>query len=246
MTHFVLAHGGWHDAWCWEPLIAELGHWGHEATAVSMPTDVPGRGAQSYAEVLAAAVVPEGSVIVGHSLAGLALPLVPHLASVRACVYLAALLPDPGRSWRDQLRDKPMADWFYSNALQLQQRDEQQRTFWSAKVASELFFHDCADDVAARSAARLRPQASDPVAERSPVLSFPEVPTHYVMGRDDRAVSTTWAAAAARDRLGVEPIWIEGGHSPFLSRPAQLADLLAGLDAARTPDHLPNAEGAIS
>lgn len=246
MTHFVLAHGGWHDAWCWEPLIAELGHWGHKATAVSMPTDVPGRGAQSYAEVIADAVVPEGSVIVGHSLAGLTLPLLPSMAPVKACVYLAALLPDPGRSWRDQLLDKPMADWFYSNALPLQQRDEQQRTFWSPEIASELFFHDCADDVAARSAARLRPQASDPVAERSPVVSFPDVPTDYVIGRDDRAVSTAWATAAARDRLGVEPIWIEGGHSPFLSRPAQLADLLAGLNAARTPDHLPNAEGAIS
>jgi hypothetical protein len=42
-------------------------------------------------------------------------------------------------------------------------------------------------------------------------------------------VSARWARNAARDRLGIDPIEIEGGHSPFLSRPRELAGLLAGL-----------------
>ena len=43
-----------------------------------------------------------------------------------------------------------------------------------------------------------------------------------------------WAVArlgrqAARDRLGVEPRELPGGHSPFITRPVELADLLVGL-----------------
>jgi hypothetical protein len=34
----------------------------------------------------------------------------------------------------------------------------------------------------------------------------------------------------SRDLLGVEPVELDGGHSPFLSRPAELADVLASLD----------------
>jgi hypothetical protein len=54
-----------------------------------------------------------------------------------------------------------------------------------------------------------------------------------VVCRDDRAVSTEWAARTAAERLGVEPRWIDGSHSPFMSRPAELARLLAELAEVR-------------
>ncbi|MFY1599596.1 alpha/beta fold hydrolase, partial [Micromonospora sp. WMMD737] len=38
---FVLVHGGFHAAWCWEKTVAELRALGHEAVAV----DLPGHGA---------------------------------------------------------------------------------------------------------------------------------------------------------------------------------------------------------
>jgi hypothetical protein len=39
-------------------------------------------------------------------------------------------------------------------------------------------------------------------------------------------VSGDYGRRAARDILGVEPVEIAGGHSPFLSRPRELADVL--------------------
>jgi hypothetical protein len=33
----------------------------------------------------------------------------------------------------------------------------------------------------------------------------------------------------SREQLGVEPIELDGRHSPFLSRPADLADVLRGV-----------------
>jgi pimeloyl-ACP methyl ester carboxylesterase len=50
-----------------------------------------------------------------------------------------------------------------------------------------------------------------------------------VLCRDDRAVSPSWSRTAARELLGVEPVELPGSHSPFLSRPAELAELLVSL-----------------
>jgi len=240
MTHFVLVHGAWHGPWCWSFLTESLRDNGHTATAVELPSDDPTAGAEQYARVIAHEVNDTGSVVVGHSMSGLALPLVPALANVSALIYLAALLPEPGRSWRDQLTEtRPMADWFYANALPEQCRDDQGRTEWPSHVAEQLFFHDCEPDVRSRAAQKLRPQAATPVAEISPVEQFASVPSYYVMGREDRAVSRTWAAGAAADRLGVSVRWIDGAHSPFLARPAELARTLAALATEPVQDKIP-------
>jgi hypothetical protein len=50
-----------------------------------------------------------------------------------------------------------------------------------------------------------------------------------IVCRDDRAMSAPWLRVAARDALRVEPVELPGSHSPFLTRPAQLADALDAL-----------------
>jgi len=230
VTRFVLVHGGWHGAWCWQNQIEALRRRGHDAVAVELPSDEVGAGVQRYAQVVADAVRAGGAdVVVGHSLAGLALPLVPELAKVRALVYLAALLPQPGCSWREQLAaGRPMAEWFYENGLPRQQKDDLGRSVWPPDVAADLFFHDCDPRIAADAAGRLRPQAPTPVAETSPVREFPDVTTHYVACSQDRAVSVGWGAAAAA-RMGATVTHIPTSHSPFLSNPTGLAAVLEQL-----------------
>jgi hypothetical protein len=44
----------------------------------------------------------------------------------------------------------------------------------------------------------------------------------------DRAVSVDWAVAAAVERFDASIVRIDSGHSPFWSRPSELADLLTG------------------
>jgi hypothetical protein len=231
MNRFVLVHGGWHGAWCWTRQIEALRRRGHDAVAVELPSDEVGAGAERYAQIVADAVRASGAdVVVGHSLAGLALPLVPEIAEVRALVYLAALLPQPGSSWRDQLAaGRPMAGWFYANGLPRQQKDDLGRSVWPADVAAELFFHDCDPQVAADAADRLRPQAPTPVAEISPVRGFPDVATHYIACDKDRAASVEWGATTAVARMGASVTHIPTSHSPFLSDPAGLAALLEQL-----------------
>jgi len=46
-------------------------------------------------------------------------------------------------------------------------------------------------------------------------------------------MNPAWQRRAARERLGVEAVEIDGGHTPMLSRPAELAQLIDTL--ARAP-----------
>lgn len=55
---------------------------------------------------------------------------------------------------------------------------------------------------------------------------MPAVPTRYIACRRDRSIDPAWGERTARDRLGIEPESIDASHSPMLSRPAELADLL--------------------
>jgi hypothetical protein len=52
--------------------------------------------------------------------------------------------------------------------------------------------------------------------------------------REDRCVDPNWSRRVAA-RLGADVIELEGGHSPFLSRPAQLAEVLSRLDDVSGP-----------
>lgn len=218
MATFCLVHGAWHGAWCWEPLVGELDALGHEGVAVELPSHDPAAGLADYAAV-AAPAAREADVVVGHSLGGLTIPLVP----ARRLVYLCALLPEPGRSLADQLQAEPRMMFDPPG----RSRDDLNRSFWIDRDdAIETLYHDLDRDEAERVVSLLRPQGRRPSIEAWPLDRLPGVPSAYVLCRDDRLVAPEWSRRAARERLGVEARELPGGHSPMLARPAELARLL--------------------
>src|SRR5215831_14553529 len=88
MAVFSLVHGAWHGGWAWDFVRSELEARGHTVHAPDLPCEDVHAGVVEYARV-----VPAADVVVGHSLAGYTIPLVP--ASLR--VYLCALVPRAGR-----------------------------------------------------------------------------------------------------------------------------------------------------
>src|SRR5690349_11110724 len=115
MTLVVLVPGAWHRASSWAPVVRELDARGRRAVAVDLPGDRPGAGlldhARAIEEALVAADRPaERAVLVGHSLGGLVVPVVAQRLGpdrVSAMVLVAALVPQPGMSFRDQVRADP-------------------------------------------------------------------------------------------------------------------------------------------
>ena len=241
---FVLVHGGFHGAWCWSRTIPELQALGHDAIAI----DVPGHGARvdetaTLAGRLEAvtSVLVAGDVLVGHSGGGLeitrAADAAPELVS--HLVYLAAALPLEGRLMQEALvyRDDGAteADYDVTGMLQhLRIGDDGSMAFADAEGARALFYHDCDEATVRWAFARLTPETAGDTATTP--ISVPrfweaELPRSFITCLEDRA-QPRWLADVTARRLGVEPLTIDASHSPFLSRPAELAQLL--VDATTT------------
>lgn len=228
MTTFCLVHGSWHGPWCFERLIPHLEAAGQRAVAVDLRSDEPGSTCSEYAETVARELTDTGDdvIVVGHSFGGLTIPLVARHRPVRRLVYLAALVPKPGMSMSEQFA----AEEGILVSEGGRDLDDQHRSFWiDRRAAIEAMYSDCTPEDAEWAWSRLRPQARSAQDERFPLDRLPEVPSSYIVCRDDRMASPPWGARASRERLGVEPIEIPGGHTPQLSRPAELARTLIGI-----------------
>ncbi len=234
MTTFGLLHGAWHGGWCWQYLIPELQARGHRAVAVDLPTDDPQAGAERNAAIVCNALdsSDEDVVLVGHSLAGLTIPVVASLRPVRHLVYLCALIPRPGAAWDEVAAEQPAFGHYESSIPAVGHPDGSASC--PEERALELLYHDCPADLARWAARRLRRQNWRVSQEITPLAAFPDVPASSILCTADRAVDPAWSRAAAQGVLGVQPIELSGGHSPFLAQPARLAEVLHRLGFSRT------------
>jgi pimeloyl-ACP methyl ester carboxylesterase len=231
MTAFGLIHGGCHGAWCWDLLIPELEARGHTAVAIDLPITDAAVGASGCADIVVdrLADVTDRLVLVGHSMGGLVAPLVPSRRSVDCLVFLCAVLPEPGLSLMEQV----MRDGLINPAAF--PMDDDGHIVCPPQTAIDSFYHDCPPGVAAWAAERLRPQTLTLATEITPILRWPDVDFAYVRCVDDRVVDPDWQVRAAKERLDVHTIDLPGGHSPFLSRPAALANILTTLPSGQKP-----------
>ena len=93
---------------------------------------------------------------------------------------------------------------------------------------AEDFFHDVPADVTAEAMAQGAPvQSQTPMADPWPLERWPDVPTRFLQGRDDRFFPLEFQRRVAGERLGTGIDVVPGGHLAALSRPAELAGQLA-------------------
>jgi hypothetical protein len=227
LSTFGLVHGAYHGAWCWEQLARELEQRHHRVLTVDLPIEDPNAGARQYAAAAVEAFAAAGDdlVVVGHSLAGLMIPLVASARPVRQMVFLCAMLPRPGRAHNDVQAEEP--DMFLPGPEGGAFVDPDGATRWQPDAAASWFYSDCPAAVADWAASRLRGQFWPITEEISPLEAWPSVPSSFVFGVHDPVINPVWSRRAARQILGIDAIEVNAGHSPFLSAPAALAELLA-------------------
>ena len=190
-----------------------------------LPCDEAAAGLVEYASVIEDAIGDRDDVVlVGHSLGSLSIPLVASHRPVRRMVFLCSVPTGPGPAIEGQMSEMVSPAFLAAPRF----HDEQGREVLSNRASRQLFFDDCSEADANWAVSMLRPQSPRPLVEPSPLTEWPDVEQGVVLGTDDRVLNQTWAIAAARARLaGSEPVLLPGSHSPFLSRPAALADILA-------------------
>lgn len=249
MSILCLVHGANQGTWCWERLIPELEVRGHQAIAMDLPIDDPSTSLSRYADVVIQSLqgIDDDVILVGHSMAGMIIPLVATQRPISKLVFLAALLPQIGMSGLDQfydevnpnilkevgytslesnlfeqLGDEP--DMYNPASLTMKQASQDEA------IAREFCFHDCEPDVADWAISKLRDMRSlSYLTEVTPLQTLPDVEYTYIVCTGDRIVSPTWSKYAARKRLGVAAIELPGGHYTHISHPIQLAEVLTNL-----------------
>lgn len=193
---------------------------------MDLPVDDATATFEAYADVVVAAMAdaPEDAVLVGHSLAGMILPMVAARRAVGLMVFLCAVVPKlGGMPWDDV---GPMGDDDYGAV----QEADGAMAFHSFDAARAIFYADCSTEDAAWAFARLRPLRNTALWDRPyPLPTWPATRAAAIACADDRAIHARYQHDALRQRFGIQPVEMGGHHSPFLSRPAALADVLIGL-----------------
>ena len=209
MATFVLIHGAGGRGSSWDLVAGELRRAGHEVVAVDLPCEDDSAGWAEYRDATLDAIGDrrDDLVLVAQSLGGFTAPLVADRVAVEHIVLVTAMIPKPGETGDDWWANTRTAEAIAAQGL---------------PEDAELFVHDVPPDVL-EAAGPTRDQSGTPMGEPWPLDAWPDVPTTFLLCKDDRFFPADWMREIVRDRLGIEPIEVPGGHCAYLSRPEPLA-----------------------
>ena len=231
---FVLVHGGGHKAACWDSLVEGLARIGCRASTI----DLPGHGRDPAADPeprnldhgIAAVVshlraIDAPVVLVGHSLGGMTISGVAEAVPdrIERLVYLSAFLPADGQSAGDiseQVGFNPDdLGYLTEDGMQIAVRLDR---------AHEVFYHDCGEDVSRKAVAALC--NTDIGYLVTPVRltegRFGRLPKTFVACLSDKAIDIGVQRKMIGSGGDIDVEELPSSHSPFLSMPDRLAELL--------------------
>ena len=220
MSTFVLLHGAASDSWYWHLVVPELKALGHDVVAPDLPCDDDSATFVDYADTVVKLIWDRSEIVlVGQSLAGFTAPLVCERLPVELMVLVSAMVPLPG---------EVPGEWWSNTGCVEAQREMAGREGYALDDFDPLvfFFHDVPEHVTAEGMTKERDQSSTPMKEPWPLQSWPDVPTRFLLCRDDRFFPADFMRRVIRGRLGIVPDEIDGGHLVALSNPKGLADML--------------------
>ena len=224
MPDIVLIHSTGQSAKGWERLIGELAARGSPAHAVDLPNDRPELLAQDYANFLADRYGDlDQPFVLAHSGSGPLLPAAATALGAQRQVWLAAWVPHPSLSFIGDVRAHQQEafarDWIGRDPTV---EDE---------AALHFVYHDCDAETQAWALTTRRPFFPEAAYNETIALET-AIPSTYILALEDRTIRPAWQRKMALERLGIEPVELPGGHCPNVSRPRQLAEILASTETS--------------
>jgi pimeloyl-ACP methyl ester carboxylesterase len=227
MTTFLLVPGGGSDPSYWRFLVAELADRGHRGIAVDLPCEDDSADLDAYADAVATQHRDDGErpIVVAHSFGGFTGALACTRVDASALIFVSAMIPRPG--------ERP-DDWWSATGCAGAQRAAAVAGGYDPDDMDALFYNGVDPAVVVEEVERA--QSDTPSLKPWPAAALPQLPTRFVLFRDDRFFPEEFMRGVVADRLGIEPEITPGGHMAMLSHPAELADQLV---AATEPDSAP-------
>lgn len=235
MSTFVLVHGSWHGAWCWEKIIPMLENAGHRVVAFDLPghgldrTAVSDIDLKSYTDRLSAVLEAESEkvILVGHSMAGMVISQTAEYIpeKIEKLVYLNAFLPQTGQSLFEVFgtvelgNDAPTAVFINEEQLYIGLKEEEIQSH---------FFADCSEDdfASAKEKLCIEPLIPSVTPVQLSNEKFGSVPRVYIEGLKDRAIPILLQRAMHKATPCEQVITLDSDHSPFFSHTEELASHL--------------------
>ncbi len=234
---FVLVHGAWHGAWCWEKVVPVLESYGHEAHTLDLPglgedpTPVHEVSLDGYVDKVVEVInkVGEPVVLVGHSMGGMVVTQVAEKAADRisTLVYLTAFSPRNG----ENLLQYAQADEGSLTARYLQVHEDEGIISVPEDKLRECFYGLCSDEDVANAIARLKPQAIAPNATPLELSeeNYGRVRRTYIECSEDAAITPSMQQRQKSNGRVDGSITLAADHSPFYSCPEELGEALVAL-----------------
>ncbi len=195
---------------------------GFAVRAVDLPSvgAKPGSGldlSADAAEVEAVLDTLTGPVVLcGHSYAGMVISRV-RPRGIAHLVYVCAFVPLEGQSLITAGSGRP-ASWIQMIDGGLMQPD--------ASRADAVFYTDCDPATRDWAKSKLKPQSAAIMTEPVARPTWRDVPSTYVVCVNDGALPYDTQRNVYAPRMS-HVVELKADHSPFLSQPAALADVLA-------------------
>jgi pimeloyl-ACP methyl ester carboxylesterase len=220
MATFVLIHGAGDGGWYWHLTEAELLTRGHQAIAPDLPCDNDTASLDDYAGTVAEAAADRPDlVIVGQSYGAFTATLAASRLPARLLVLVAGMIPAPGESpglWWDNTG--------YRQAAEEQARLDGGKTGHADPLIS--YYNGVPRPLAEEALRRGRGESTVVWDTPWPLDAWPDVPTRFILCRDDQFFPAAFVRRVAKQRLGIVPDEVPGCHCVALSHPRELADLL--------------------
>ncbi|MBA4867016.1 alpha/beta hydrolase [Streptomyces sp. PSKA54] len=211
----LLVHGAWHGAWCWKKLRSVLEADGWRTRAIDLPSAGGRAGMHDDAQtVLGELELIDGPVVVvAHSYGGIPVSQAAAEAAgnVSHIVYLAALQLDVGESLLG----------FVGAPVPPEPRDFEP----APNDPIAMFYGDVPRPEAEEAVKRLVPQSTKSFSDVLTQAAWHTVPSTYIVCEDDQALPAQSQQLLASRSGAVHRV--ESSHSPFMSKPEELAALLA-------------------
>jgi len=225
----VLVHGAWHGAWCWDRVVERLETLGIPTVALDLPghgadpqplTDLHGHG---DAVRIAIDAIDTPVVLVGHSYGGAAITDAGIHDCVRHLVYLTAFCLDTHES----IIENDQADGEHAELADAIRFLDDATITVDPERAADIFYADCDPTNAAAFVAALVPESTAGFGQTPRSVAWRDRPSTYVVCTEDRALAPRVQRKFAR-RCTATVEW-PTSHSPFVSRPELVTDLLASI-----------------
>lgn len=236
---FVLVHGAWQAAFVWNDVKTQLEQQGNTVVVVELQAHGQDQSALSDAtldnyvtKVTAAVNAVSGKVVlVGHSLGGAVITRVGANipAKIEKLVYVAGFIPTVGKSVLDMANQDSGS--LIGSALAFS-ADMSTVGISNPTVNVPLIF--CQDGSVQVQNTLVQNQRPEPVAPLGTPLQYDltaygKLDKYYIYTTSDHAISYPFQQTMAQAAGITKTFTIATGHSPFLSKPTDLTNILTGL-----------------